>query len=553
MVVLLALLAAGYTFTIRSNVAASYATHHEFQARMAAEAGIHRAIVELRKSRSNPDLWYDNPQLFRQAAVQVVKGAETFQSYARGAEAAASIDAAREQADPVWRFSLYALNADDPENPVLRYGVSPESGKLDLNAATEEELRILIEAVVPAETPDSQAIDHESLVQCLLDWREGGTQPRPKGAKDEYYLTLRPPYRAKKARFDTVEELLLVRGFTGWVVFGEDYNRNGLLDPNEDDGDASFPPDNADGKLARGLAAYVTVFSREINVDSTNRPRINLNMKDTAKLEEELQNAQLDSKIIDYIMRIRGSGIAFRSVMDLFDVPPEEESDEEEEQTTQPSDDDGAEDEGDSGPPTSQPGDEGSTSQPSDGSTSRQSTSKPSRREPTSKPSSKEPPLANLTDEIPPGTYADLPLILDRLTADPLPMFVGRININTAPREVLSTLPGLTAQEVESIVSGRSGLSGDDRKTVAWVLTEGLISERKFRKLLPRITTGSATFSVESVGFADHVGATKRLSAVVEMRGPIGQILYYRDLTSLGPAYTPYGEETRGFANRSGR
>ena len=32
-------------------------------------------------------------------------------------------------------------------------------------------------------------------------------------------------------------------------VRGEDWNLNGRLDPNEDDGDISYPPDNSDGKL----------------------------------------------------------------------------------------------------------------------------------------------------------------------------------------------------------------------------------------------------------------------------------------------------------------
>ena len=39
---------------------------------------------------------------------------------------------------------------------------------------------------------------------------------------------------------------------------------------------------------------------------------------------------------------------------------------------------------------------------------------------------------------------------------------------------------------------------------------------------------------------------------IIGMRGPIPQVLYYRNLDKLGPAYTPYGEERRGLNNRSG-
>ena len=44
-------------------------------------------------------------------------------------------------------------------------------------------------------------------------------------------MTLDPPYRAKNKPLDTVEELLMVKGFDGRILYGEDYNRNGYLDP----------------------------------------------------------------------------------------------------------------------------------------------------------------------------------------------------------------------------------------------------------------------------------------------------------------------------------
>ena len=44
------------------------------------------------------------------------------------------------------------------------------------------------------------------------------------------------------------EELALVNGATYEVLYGEDANMNGVLDPNEDDGEESAPTDNSDGK-----------------------------------------------------------------------------------------------------------------------------------------------------------------------------------------------------------------------------------------------------------------------------------------------------------------
>lgn len=610
MVVLLALLVAGFTFLVRAHVSQSYARLHEYQARLAAEAGIQRAVIELRKSRTDPLAWYDNPILYRQATVERVEGAETFQSNATGRQALPT-EEKRAQAEPIWRFTLYAPSPNEEPTPQVRpvrYGITPETSKLDINMASAGQLRRLIENAVPATGPNQEQIDREALLDCLLDWREPGTTARTKGAKDEYYQTLRPAFLCKKGRCDTVEELLQIKGFSAFIVFGEDYNRNGLLDPNEDDGAASFPPDNADGKLEHGLAPYLTVFSREVNVNSANKPRINLNSRDMTALEQQFAESGIDGKIVDYVMRIRGMGLSFRSVMDLLPVPPEEPS--EEGTTSQPGDQSSQQGDTTSQPSsgtgqTEQSSQEEATSQPSannprTGGTSQQRKSKQSRRpgrgtssQPsqtegqgvsgdsssegdgtqgaqtaegveqqvqealqqggtTSRPSGGgQQPLTNLTDEIPPGTISDLPVLLDKLTTDPLPVAAGRININSAARPVLLALGVFTAEEVNAIVSAREALSGDDMKTPAWLLTQGLVSERTFRRVLNRITASSSTFYIDAVGFADHVGVIKRLGVVIEMRGPIPQVLYYRDLGPLGPAYTPHGEENRGVVSRT--
>ena len=65
------------------------------------------------------------------------------------------------------------------------------------------------------------------------------------------------------ALFETTDELRLVYGATLDILLGEDTNRNGALDPNEDDGDQSPPHDNQDGQLQPGLLEYVTAFSNQ--------------------------------------------------------------------------------------------------------------------------------------------------------------------------------------------------------------------------------------------------------------------------------------------------
>jgi general secretion pathway protein K len=58
-----------------------------------------------------------------------------------------------------------------------------------------------------------------SQIDSLMDWREKGSAPRATGAKDEFYTALSHPYYTKQKPFDSVEELLLVKGFAPTVLY----------------------------------------------------------------------------------------------------------------------------------------------------------------------------------------------------------------------------------------------------------------------------------------------------------------------------------------------
>src|SRR5204863_6411861 len=70
---------------------------------------------------------------------------------------------------------------------------------------------------------------------------------------------------------------LYVKGVTPELLFGEDFNLNGRLEPNENDGDQTWPPDNRDGKLDPGFWSMVTIWSSDRNVDAQGTKRVNLN------------------------------------------------------------------------------------------------------------------------------------------------------------------------------------------------------------------------------------------------------------------------------------
>lgn len=142
-------------------------------------------------------------------------------------------------------------------------------------------------------------------------------------------------------------------------------------------------------------------------------------------------------------------------------------------------------------------------------------------------------------------------VLTDLFTAaeSPLEPLVGQINVNTASPRVLKTIPGLTEDDVASIVSTRERLSGEQKRTLGWLVSSGALSPQTFALVCNALTTRSIQYHVEVIGFADHVGAFKRIEAVVEMRGQLAQIRYYRDISSLGAGYPVRDDErSEGFA-----
>jgi general secretion pathway protein K len=98
------------------------------------------------------------------------------------------------------------------------------------------------------------------LFDAFNDWIDGDDVPHTDGAEsDDYYLKLDKPYRAKNAPLDTVDELLLIKGFTNTYLYG------GSLEQPDDRGRSSDEPP----KTISGIADLLTTYgSRQVNINA---------------------------------------------------------------------------------------------------------------------------------------------------------------------------------------------------------------------------------------------------------------------------------------------
>jgi general secretion pathway protein K len=144
------------------------------------------------------------------------------------------------------------------------FKITDESGKIPLNALTDSTGVILRNLLT---NMGYQQEDAETVVDSILDWRDEDELHRLHGAESEYYMSLPNPYKAKNGPFDTVEELILVKGVTPVMLYG-------------------------DGKK-KGIINYLTVSS------SSNTINVNAAPKEVLMAVPGLDPAKVDTLMIE--------------------------------------------------------------------------------------------------------------------------------------------------------------------------------------------------------------------------------------------------------------
>lgn len=104
--------------------------------------------------------------------------------------------------------------------------IMDESGHVNINSVSDIILKnLLLNVGVQAEEADT-------IVDSIMDWKDPDDLHRLHGAESDYYMSLPTPYKAKNANFDTLEELLLVKGVTPEILYGSASGgeKNGIID-----------------------------------------------------------------------------------------------------------------------------------------------------------------------------------------------------------------------------------------------------------------------------------------------------------------------------------
>jgi hypothetical protein len=471
------------------------------QVRAAAVSGVHYAAALL----ANPEVLaldvgnpYDNPAYFQDIPVPLDPTNPTSkQAY----------------------FSIINVTPLTGGGYQQRYGMSDEGGKININAlmTLDPSGEALYNALLklPNMTPD--------IADAIVDWVDNNEDARPNGAESAYYRGLAQPYSAKNGPLHSLDELLLVRGVTPQLLYGTDRNRNGVDDENV-------------GWVDRGWSDYLTVYGREVNVDSSGILRIWINGDDIVGIYQALLNSGLDADMAAYIVAVKTFGTNnLLQVTDDGQIRPKSNV---------------GRGMGGMGKNQQVVYVPASAEDLITAVETRLATFATSGRAINSifdlintavvlqRNTRTNPPQAvvyfsPLND--PERRTELLPMLLDKIATREAVEMVPRLNVNTASREALLGLPGLTETDVDNILAARESIIPFtvEAMTGAWLLTSGALTVGKFRNLERYITGSSMVYRVEVVGYFADTGPVARVEAIIDSNLGAPRILYFRDLGDL--------------------
>lgn len=501
-VVVLSLVAYRFAESMTGEYRAGVRAADGAQAKMAALSGLHYAAAVLADRETfygelngNP---FDNPDIFERVEMVNAPG---------------GVNAPR-----TLYFDIRSVALTGGGGYEQRFGVTDEGGKLNINSmiALDPTGQILHDALM--KLPNMT----EDIADAIVDWVDADDDARTAGAESSYYLSLSNAYKAKNGPLNSLDELLLIRGVVPELLYGGDRNRNGV----QDDGDSGSD---------RGWSDFVTVYGREINVDMSGTARIYLNGDDLELLYNQLKTAVGD-ELAAYVVASKVLTTAKIST------------------TT-------------SGTSGATGGKGGQTTQRATVAASPdQLYAAVQARVALTATSGKRirsmmdmmdtkitlPRPAGAKDDDPDivatSPLADpakrnelLPKLLDKTTTRQAIEMVPRINVNTAPREVLLAVPTLTETEADAIITARENLVLTDPGTVssAWLVTTNTLTAARFKQVERYLSGSTMVYRVQSVGYSASGGLSARMEAVIDINQGAPRFLHIRDLSDL--------ENPRGF------
>ena len=245
-ILLLSLLISALAYEMHIEAGITSYARKRFKAQVAAAGGVEYAKFLLAKS-------FDNPSSDDSSASEEDQALVFTKNLAKG-------------------IGVTGLKVEMGESSAV-IDILPENGRRNVNKLEDEDWEELLDQCgVPEEKwPD--------LIDCFMDWTDEGDDHRLNGAEEDDHFYKERGYVPKNAPLDTVDELLLIKGFTPEIVYGG-------------------PAPDPKAEPLRGIAHLLTTYGDgKVNVNTASREVL---------LTLSSKNGQLiDDWVVDDLVKYR--------------------------------------------------------------------------------------------------------------------------------------------------------------------------------------------------------------------------------------------------------
>ena len=166
--------------------------------------------------------------------------------------------------DESGKYQINAVAVQEIENPPQGTNLAVEKAKQEQHA---KDVRNVLWRLLRADPFLVEDGDAREIIDALIDWTDSGDGEEEYGAEESYYRSLDPPYSCKNGPIESIEELLMVKGFTSELLYGTEETPGlaPLLTPWGSDGKINI--NSADVLLLQALAWDLNKETAEAMID----------------------------------------------------------------------------------------------------------------------------------------------------------------------------------------------------------------------------------------------------------------------------------------------
>ncbi|MCB1052777.1 MAG: general secretion pathway protein GspK [Acidobacteria bacterium] len=217
--------------------------------------------------------------------------------------------------------SKLSANEEDQSKSFYRYemtegfvecSIESDSAKMPLNTGNRD----LWKQAFKVFQLEESAIDE--LCDAIIDWRDPDDETQLNGAERDYYQSLNPPYEPRNGPFMSVEELLLVRGITEEMFYGNPTKGTPGLKDIVGLSNANQPRLDINSANEAVLMAFLEITKEEAQaIIQARQEHLFQNVQEAGSLV----SIEAADKLNQFFMAYQGNQISIRSTGYVYNSP----------------------------------------------------------------------------------------------------------------------------------------------------------------------------------------------------------------------------------------